>query len=383
MIATSFIVMLIPLAMFCMAQMSATLGKKVASAVTLFVAFLLIALGVLTASGVFLGSGVLAATSFPFFLMAIVLRERHKNPWAALVVLLLPILFTVFVACYGLPHGQTFFLDLEKSAGQMGLNQSADLALLKPFLSSSAADRLLWFAFGSGSFSVFTFLLVAFANLACLDIAYEQIDKLRAVVYYIIKNHGKFSLGFVKMFLSMPVALSHQVPTGTVKSHASVSDQESSNQVEFSWKAWLLKPVKPKNTMKVKNTIFFFEKDLVSWNLRNFTLPFSVILVAIVFMAGILFGLGDFDLLATQIQNDWVKQLLAVSGILSLAVLALLTLQGMFVVYTRVSTFFALAFFFCVFVLGTHFSVGPFVPVAIFGAVSILDNLYDWRGRKI
>jgi hypothetical protein len=281
-----------------------------------------------------------------------------------------------------LPNDLHFLSEVEKSVSQMKLNSAFEMGYVKEFLSYSSWQRMLWFVFGAGSFSLFASFLISFANLACVDFAFEQVDKLKAVIHYVIKNHSRFPLDIVKLFVNMPMArLNHQSTGIVVINHSNNVSDEMEKKTKLSS---FLKPLKKQKTLKVKEYTFFFQEDVGFWELKKFALPFPMILASIVFIASVVFWFGNFEhiILATK-NNDYFAGILACIGVLSLAVLAILTLQGMYTLYTRLSSFLALFFFFCIFILGSNFSFGPYVLIAVFGTISILDTVYDWRGRKV
>lgn len=348
----------------------------------LLVSLILIILGSFVSSQLFLGSGLLILFAIPFFMAVITLREKKRNVFFAVILLLFPLICSLFISCFMLPNNIQFLSEVEKSVSQMKLNSAFEMSYVKEFLSYSSWQRMLWFVFGAGSFSLFASFLISFANLACVDFAFEQVDKLKAVIHYVIKNHSQFSFDIVKLFVNMPMArLNHQDRAITVINHAKNESEDTEKATKWSG---FFKPLKKQKAMKIKEYTFFFQEDAAFWNLKNFTLPFPLVLISIASMASIIFWFGNFEQIILATNNDgYFAGILACVGVLSLAMLSILTLQGMYTFYTRLSSFLALFFFFCIFILGSNFSFGPYVLIAVFGTISILDNVYDWRGRKI
>lgn len=298
--------MLIPLAVFCLAQLSAMLDKKTSFFMMLLISFLFVSVGLLLSSPIFLGSGIFVLFSVPFFLPAIFLREKRKSIIFPAFILLLPVVSSLLLFCFVLPSEPHFLSELEQSFRQMNLDgNSEQILMLRQFFQYSGWQRLIWFVFGAGSYPLFVTLLVSFANLALIDFAFEKVDRLKAVN-----------------------------PTG--------------------------------------------------WNLKQFVMPFPLVLFSIAFMALIAFAFGGFDsILSHATQNSFWLHAFPIVGLFSLVVLSILTLQGMSILYLRLPSFLMLLLFFCVFILVPRFSFGPYALVAVFGTISILDSVYDWRGKKV
>lgn len=416
-VAISFMSMLIPFALYSIAQVSAMVGKRYGLLVSFCVFVALCVVGIIFNSSFFLFGSFLLLLSIPFFMIAIVLRDRFTGKIAPSIVLLIPLLF-IFGSTVTFTSNdfnrveknieQALILKKQETEKQVETNVSAasknsnikayDSAIsfvqsidkipeIRDFLSYNIPQKLAWFVFGPGSLLLFFALLTSFANIVFLDLAFEQVEKIKAILVYVLKNASHFSYDFVLALSQMPLVLKEKELTNSfcvIKHEVNPTlAQHGINPNVKVIKLSLFKNPNPHNKMYLKGYAFLFEGKPKSLNLKLASLPLPLVIVSIAFMAGAMFTFGGAEELIAALSAHHFAGLIALGCVLSYACLSILTLQGLLAFYSRVSNLIGLVFLLFLFLLGSAFSVGFYAIIAIFGSIALLDYVYDWRKTKL
>jgi hypothetical protein len=414
-VAVSFIVMLIPLAIFNVSQVAAILGKRVAFLLMLVVSLAFILFGKLFANIPLIFTGVFVLAAIPFFMSAIAMREK-KRPWFhAAIVLFMPVLFIFGFLAFippkldhvqfgqalaelqqnvasslptkgqGDPAAEKAAQDSTKVFSQyiQDLNSSVQLSAAREFIGYSSWQRLGFFVFGMGASFFLLVLLISFANVVFVDFGFEQIERLRAIVNYVRKNPAAFSAHLTSALFAMPMVRSNRLQTPIlITQHSSQNlDNQTSNSSKLSFLSTIWKPLKPKNVIHWQGYSFQFEGKS-PWSLREFSLPFPIACIAIAVVGTIGFWYGNLEAILSSLQDSVFAPFIAVTCVLSFISITIVALQGMFTVYKRVAPLLVLVLMVALLYLGSKSSFGPYTILAVFGAVGLLDYVYDWRGRK-
>lgn len=419
-VAISYVVLLIPFAIYSIAQVSAMLGKRFGLLVMLAVCLALFILSVLSESSLLISAAVLLFASIPFFVIAITLREKLFPKSVAIIVLLTPLILGfcsfVFLPVLNSSQFDNVISQLEGNIisrkhevqKQIETNVSAspktqlvgkyDEALsqlqtlsslkeLREFMSYNAWQRMVWFVVGSGSIFFFFALLVSFANVIFLDLAFEQVEKVRAIIAYVLKNASSFSSEFVLAISQIPIrsSVTKKQESFFIVKHETNSNAQLQNQMQNVKviRLSLFKNLNHSNRVLLRGYSFLYEGNLFSWNLKKFSLPLPVVAFSLAFMAVLLFWFGSSEELITSLATNHNAAYIAMGCVLAFAVLSILTLQGLFTFYMRVSNFAGFLFLLFLFILGSSFSIGYYAILAIFGSIALLDYVYDWRRKKL
>lgn len=416
-VAVSFLVMLIPLAIFNVSQVAAILGKRVAFCLLFFVAFLFILLGKIMGDGLTV-TGIFVLFVTPFFIAAITIREKKYHWFYAAAVLFIPIILTfsyllqvnreqLYDGAYKL---QKILVSINTPASKVSVepeNQDttrevAENLIQQAFktenpniikdinegLEYSSWQRLLHFIFGAGASLLLLFLLISFANVVFVDFGFEQIERLRAIVNYVRKNPNSLSSQMTLALFALPMVRANRLQTPIeITNHLSQSVDgsaqtvNSSNKKLFGFLSIIWKPLKPKNVIVWQGYTFLFNGQS-PWRLRDFSLPFPIVCLAIAVLGGVGFWYGNIDDILSSFQGRFTP-IIAIASLLSFITITIVALQGMFTIYKRVSTFFVLMLMLIFVCFVSKISIfSPFIILAIFGSIGLLDYIYDWRGRK-
>ncbi|WGL60424.1 hypothetical protein QEJ31_02240 [Pigmentibacter sp. JX0631] len=427
-IAVSFITQIIPLAVFNVAQISAILGKRKAVLLMIAVALVLILIGSAFAPTI-LATGILVLLAIPFFMSAVMIREKNKHWLFAAVIMFLPTLFLFYTAI--------FVADKKEFAQQMGENiglvqqeksassqdksmqnfsasekinnpdtniaektnkasnpKSPDVkafyenfekgnpGLIKyvtDFLNYSSWQRILFFVFGSGSIFLLLCLLISFANVVFVDFGFEQIERLRSIVNYILRNSSSFTSQLVNSLLAMPMVNTGRTSTPIMIEKHKLLNSEDSDKKDSSILAYFWKPLKPKNSMFWQGYAFRFQGQS-SWNLREFTLPFPLVIASIAGLASIGLSFTNFETMLKVLEHSSYAPLIAGISLFSFILLTIVALQGMFTLYKRLTTIalFPIVLIFALLLVNKF--IGTYEIIGFFGVIGLLDYVYDWRG---
>jgi hypothetical protein len=417
-VAFSYVTFLIPFALYSIAQTSAMLGKRYGFFILVIVFAALTFISLLAGSSFLFTSAVLVLFSIPFFMIAIYLREKLYSKWVATVVLLVPFVF-IFASFIFLPKiNNTQYSQMisqieknivtkkQEAVTQFGalttpspetqilskydelLSQVQSLENvneLKNYLAYTPYQRMIWFVFGPSSIFLFFSLLISFANILFLDLAFEQVEKIKAIVRYVLKNVSNFSYEFVMALSQIPLQFKslNQNNFFIVKHGTRQSTNQNLDPGVKVIRINLLKPLKPKNCITLKGYTFVSEGKLTTWNFKNFDSSLFLAILSIVFMSGTMFWFGGYEQLITFMEKSSLAPILGIGCLFSFAILSILTLQGFFIFYSRVSNLIGLIFLLGLFILSSSISIGFFAILAIFSSIALLDYVYDWRKRAV
>ncbi|APJ04281.1 hypothetical protein [Silvanigrella aquatica] len=413
-VAVSFIVMLIPLALFNISQVAAVLGKKAAFVLMLCIAALFVVLGGLFGNSPLLFTGFLVLATIPIFMLAISIREK-KRPWfyaAAIlftpVLLLLGVLITI--PTYSHLQFEQRITEVKqevtaKAAAAIKENPAAEKAaqdssqallkqvdelaavpFVREFFGYSAWQRLGYMVFGMGASLFLIVLLISIANVVFVDFGFEQIERLRAIVNYVKRNPAAFPAQLSTALFALPMVRSNRLQTPLfINHHGNQSVEMSSSESEGGWRFVLAfwKPIKPKNMMYWQGYSFQFEGKC-PWSLREFSLPFPLACLSIAVLGAMGFWYGNLETILTSMEHNVFAPFIAILSVLSFIAITIIALQGMFTIYKRVPSLFLLIIMAFLLFIGSRldFVIGPYAVLAVFGTVGLLDYVYDWRGIK-
>ena len=246
---------------------------------------------------------------------------------------------------------------------------------------------MILFVYGSGSLFFFFATLISFANIIFLDIAYDQMEKMRSIFIYIFKNAHQFPNDFVgalkKIFFVMR---NHSLKCPMVEKHEVALPHFGIENNPSHIKLIRLSLLKVRtNSKKVyfRGYLFSLDEKLKTWDLKRFSLPFPLAIFSVIFMGGVLlWGGGSDTLLIQHMALAPQAPLIALGCVISFVFLSILTLQGLFTFYFCVSNMVGLLFLFILFIFGSSFATSYYAILAVFGSIALLDYVYDWRLLK-
>lgn len=225
-VAISYMLTLLPLCLFGIAQTLAIYGKKRTFLLSFIVVLSLCAFAFTGFAPVVLGA-VLAVVSIPFFLIVSILRQKRTSIFWSAAVLLAPILifFGTIVSAPSLNQEQyeseitkienTLTIAQSKSQTNTQNSQMYSKALeqmelikrdptLRSFMGYNINERLVYFIYGNGFSVLLGILLSFFASLFFLDFAFEQVEKLKAVKRYVRSlSAGAFDVAFLLLLKNL------------------------------------------------------------------------------------------------------------------------------------------------------------------------------------
>lgn len=430
-VAISFIIQLIPLAVFNVAQVAAILGKRAALLLMIAVAVLFFMLSSLFGA-LFAANGIIVLFAIPFFILAIFVREKKKHWLYAAAIMLAPvvlffysIIFTADKSKFDSVMNGEVAVSQSETKDKPTLLDSQTLAsstassnetksisnnsisvnyldnldnprhlfeklkqenpegfkVLAEFLNYEPWQRILFFVFGSGSIFMLVALLIAFANVVFVDFGFEQIERLRAIVNYVRRNSHSFATQLVNSLFALPMVNTKKTATPFLISQHKGQNSETLEGRNFSPLSIFWKPPKLKNTIYWQGYIFPFQGKS-PWNLREFLLPFPLVIGAVASLAAMGIWFENFDAMLTALQHSQYAMVLASLSLISLILLSIVALQGMFTLYKRLTTIVSLLLMIVVMSLMGNNLIGSFEILGFFGAVGLLDYVYDWRGIK-
>jgi hypothetical protein len=363
----------------------------------------------------------MVTVSIPFFMAAIAIREKKWHWSFSAFILCIPAAILIGTSLVSMPNRAVFeekFAELQSTvaavsppykaldeaqqeAVQTGgaaftspganigfkefleqLSTSPELEKVKEFLDLSVWQRAGFLVFGMGASSFLFLLLISFANIVFVDFGFEQIERLRAIIKYIRRRSSDFSESLKASLTAMPMVQAERLETPfTITQHGKSVETPSADGMLASFLSSVWRPLKPKNVIYWQGYSFQFAGKPV-WGLREFSIPLPIVLMSVGFIGYIGFRYGSFEALSPFLKEGPVAVLLAVASVLSFIVVNIVALQGMFTIYKRMRTLVIFALLMLILFLGAKSSFGPYTVIALFGAVGLLDYVYDWRGRK-
>ena len=409
-IAISFIAMLVPLAVYQVAQVAAAVRFRTAVLLLFTVVLSLGLLGFTFGADLLLLGCLMGIFWAPLITLALYIRSRFLPSGIAMLAFLVPVL--VFLACaFLIPNVPDLaaFLDSRKDQFLQVLQNSANITdpvlrekLMTNWQQSFAQirelpefdgmarvaafspwQRLSWVVYGGGAPFYFGLLLVAFGNLALLDFAFEQVEKFKAVVAYILRSQSGFPRTVVESLEKLS-ALKTALGTGqelpvAVSNHVRSREPKADGVVTFKSRLFNERP--RGEVTRMWGFEFALERLKTGWNFKNSALPLWLGLASVLAMGGwvALFSDAEGILVAAGLSYG---PLIGLTSVVAFALMALLAIQGVLVLYSRLSGFFLLLFLLVFLMLGSYVSLNPHLIVAVFGSIGLLDDVYDLRGRR-
>lgn len=405
-IAISLLAFILPLAAYHVAQVASILRVRTGLFLIALVSFSLYLLGLVTRVPVFMMAGTTGICLIPFLACSLFIRVKSGSAWWALIVLSLPIVFAL-VSLLSVPQGfniekwlisEFARLPPSNAASQQELllqqvkGSPAFLELQKLFELDSW-KRLSWFLFVDGgalSISLFASLL---GTLVLIDFAFNQTERTRGVMAYVLQRKDKFPLQMVSLleqtFEGMRALVGdkaffrveNQISTPEVVSHEkkTVRSREQETGIKSIAKVFLREPMPP-GVSDVFGYRFTFKKE-PGWNLRSFEVPLlgSIpALALLVYLASLWRGEAQ---IANWLPSAPLGQLLSWSAFLAMFVVAAVAMQGALVVYACLRPLAALAAIFVLLLALSATQAGPLMLIALLAAIGLLDNVYDFRNR--
>jgi hypothetical protein len=408
-ICLSYMLSLLPLALFAIAQTLAIFGLRTAALLSFFVVLFLSLLAILTGLPLFALGALFSILATPIFLIVSLLRKKNTSIfWSATLIAAPLVLFFSAILSTPVLTKDQFHAEIKKieSSVLSSTNRNPTLAsssnannmavydkikdqfsviekdvTLQNFMSWTASERILYFIYGSGFSILFVMLLSFFASLFFLDFAFEQVEKLRAVSNYILSQpRGTFDrlfLDLFKIFQKSNGTKQIEHSTFAVTTHKKI---ETGIGASKSMLGFFRKNNSVLNTIVMRDYIFTYIGQLPGWRLRTYQIPLILCILSITVYAGMIFYFGDFQniLVALKAVN---RPLLAFSiaiSAFSTCVLAFLVFQGIFTALKWIPLGLLL-FISVVFLIVAPYiavSVGAsYIFLGVFGIIGLLGYL--------
>lgn len=398
----SFTAMVIPLAMYHVAQVAAAVGRQQSTLMLLAVIGFLLAMGLLSGEQLFVVSAVMAALWSPAFLLGIIQREKGHGraglaastiamsflPLLGLVAILLPPQISDFgsflnefrdtmVNRSGLPKGDPALVSLLKSFDE--LEASRQLKTVADVLGAGWPSRLLWMIYGTGSPWLFGLVMIALGNLLLLDLAFDQVERMRAIVRYVDGRQQTFGQQLVRSFRGIRASLG-------AGDDARFEVTESKAQEGLESRALWQRFVRPKSQVGALVVLgrWFRLRPLgdKGWKLREFSVPLLPGLLSVLGLLALGINQSALSPEGAPLPGADAQPFLAVLALLCFLGSALLALQGIVVAIQRLTPIGLLCLL-LIFVLSGGFVLSnPLMVIALFGSLGLLDQLYDLRGHR-
>jgi hypothetical protein len=417
-IAISLLAFVFPLAAYHAAQVASVLRLRSAVFLMAAVSVLIYLLGMTTRLPVFVMAGTFGILSLPFLGLSLGVRLKKRSAIWALLILAVPLVL-MLSSLLGLPQGFNIeaWLSANITSG-LGttnatqaetllrqLNESRVVDEMQRFLDQESWERLAWLLFAdAGSLSVFVLGSLA-ATVVLIDFAFNQTERMRLVLRYVLDNREIFPQQMVSIFQqtfdSMKALMGREKVPGTapvaesiiVQSHVKKAPQgESARDAGAGWPekkqrvstpAWIKKLSRspsPPGTTDLFGYRFTLSAE-PGWSSRLFAVPLWLAVPALGFLLYISsLWKGDAEL-ASWLPVEPLGPVLVWSSLVALAVLVALALQGALIVHACLRPLVALAAVFAVLLLSSALNGGPFLVVAVLAGVGLLDNAYDFRNR--
>lgn len=406
-IGLSYMLSLLPLALFAIAQTLAIFGTRIAALLSFAVVLCLSILAFTTGFGVFALGAFFAIVSTPIFLIVSVLRKKNTSIfWSAGILCIPLILFFSGVLSTPTLTKDEYIFEIQKieatvlskqqtihttsEANQDVYNKVKEQfetvkrdANLQNFMSWNVNQRIIYFIYGSGFPILFGILLSFFASLFFLDFAFEQIEKLQAVANYI----GSVTRGaFDRYFLELFKVLERSKNTETLKElpfkiikHKKIEFGINSQKSFMEFLRNKQKSHNDTNTISLREYVFYYVGHLPGWSLRTYQIPLILCILSIMVFAGTVFYFGNFQNILTALKtgNNAFLALGVVLSVIAVCVLSFLVLQGIFTALKWIP-FGLLLFISIVFLIVAPYimvSVGPYIFLSVFGIIGLLGYL--------
>lgn len=407
-IGLSFVTMLVPLALYHVAQVAAALKLRTTYLLMLAVIAVTFALGFLFREEVFLLGAAVGCFWAPLFAIAVYERKRNRPVTLSAVLFFVPTLL-VLASAWMIPHISDLgdFLEQKRAEveeqmlagggvtdpqtqrflddwreGIVKTRETPEYAALARVAAYSPPQRISWLVFDSDAayFFIFGLLLNALASLVFLDHAFEQVERLRAVVRYVLEKRGGFSPKLVEGVSRFPMATGHEGESEDpirIVSHRVYRPDDSRLASAF------LLPNRALNTIFFGGYEFALERLHNRWQLRSFALPLWLGLLSIVFLVFVSLYYGEPQVVIETASSGQYGLAIALGSVVSMLLLSVLAVQGMLVFYLRLVPLALMLVVLVALSVALWSGLNPYVLVAAMGSVGLLDYIYDFRGRSV
>ena len=432
-VALSFVSFLIPLAAYHLAQVGAALKTRAAVFLLAAVAASCLILGSVLKSEALISGGFGALLWAPILLGLVVLRSRGWSKIFALILSGLPLIAALGVLLFSAKLGdedvakmklqlqtthQKILVDSGKQADptfkaavDQNLEQvekffqSEAFGVLRTVSQMHRSQRIFWFVYGPGNGFFFFLVLICIGNLLLVDIAHSQVSRFRALFKFILEKQGEFPQDLLLRLKSQPL------PTWISGSpETNLEPRVLGHRVLFPpaqegpfWKGLLAAAWKPKSSPSHSNYWGWqFEFSKGPWELRGLVVPIWLALPAVIWL-GVVVGLnpthfqsleaasaptsvppGDLNaaFLFFETWGSAGRGLAASASVLSFLTLCALCVQGVLVLYARLTPLILIFFILVLLVSGPVFALNPFLAMAFLGGLGLLDEALDLRGCR-
>lgn len=398
----SFVTMLIPLALYHVAQVGATLKLRTTYALMAAVIFGSFFLGVTFGIDIFLLGAFVGAFWAPLFAVAVYQRKKNRSMYLSAFLFFVPALLVIGMAFWvpeivslesflrarlemldsqmrlppleGTERAQ-FFLDTWKQTFEHTI-VTPGFAILAKVAAYSPWQRVAWFVFDSDAAYLFIFGLLfnALASLVFLDNAFEQIEKLTAVVRYVLRSPSMFPAQLVEAMSRFPMK-SESESALEVESHKKISEETRSGLQAF------VMPKHARERVYLSGTEFRLIAKQKHWQLKNFALPLWVVILGIGSLVSLVLKYKTPEGIITEGASAPWGAVVALGGVFGALILAITAVQGMLVLYQRLVPFGLMLVLLAILTVGLTVGFDPYLALGVFGSLGLLDYLYDFRGR--
>lgn len=406
-IGLSYMLSLLPLALFAIAQTLAIFGTRIAMLLSLSVVLCLCIFAFTTGISVFALGAFFAIVTTPIFLIVAILRKKNTSIfWSAAILGIPLILFFSGVLSAPTLTKNEYSFEIEKIetavlSRQQSISATSDAnqdvynkvkeqfefvkrdVSLQNFMSWNLNQRIIYFIYGPGFPILFGILLSFFASLFFLDFAFEQIEKLQAVATYI----GSVTRGaFDRYFLEIFKVLQRSKNTNAFKELSFKVIKHKKRDIGISSNKSFIETLRNKqksqndtNTISLREYVFYYVGELPGWSLRTYQIPLILCILSIMVFAGTVFYFGNFQNILTALTrgNNAVLALGVALSVIAVCVLSFLVLQGIFTALKWIP-FGLLLFISIVFLIVAPYimvSVGPYIFLGVFGIIGLLGYL--------
>lgn len=446
-IAVSFVALIIPLAVFHAAQVAAALRLRTAVLLLCAVVGLCLLLGVLAGLDAFLMGGLVGFVWTPLLSLALYERSRSRPKTLSCLLFFLPV---AFLFAFTLRAPQVANLEatvearfekalqdakplLESSAPSSGetpapssgaaparadfaetaragfeaLKGSQEFAVLSEAAALSPWQRLLWMVFGDGSHILFLMLTMTLGNLFFLDVAFAQVERVRAAARYVSARAGQFPPALVESLSRFRFVDRQDVMVAATEPEASVSVAVASDEGTIVshrkeregdrpfaqttvqgatlplWKRLFARRLE-RGHARMWGYVFEFAQGRTArgWELKYFALPLPLVLAAVAVLAGLGAAGGDAQGVFARFEHSPALPWAGASAVLSFFVLTVVAFQGAVALYMRLPPFLLVVSLLVFFIVGSTGILTPLVLLAALGGLGLLDYAYDFRGRR-
>ncbi len=402
MVAMSFTAMIIPLAMYHVAQVAAAVGRNQSFLLLLAVVGFLFLLGFASGEQLFVVSAFSGLLWSPAFLFGLSQREKGSGVRGlVLTTVVMSFLPAMLLAAVLLPPPLESLVDYLDGLGGMlaaggastdpqsleTLNQvveelksSEQIPLLAAVLESSWPTRLMWLVFGTGNPWLFALFLVTVGNLILLDMAYDQVERMRSVLAHVTSHKDRFGERLVRSLQPLGAALSQgdSERFQVVKVRRDAAEEEK--------KPFWTRFVRSKESVGELGVLghwFHLQADRTKrWGLRELQAPLIPALASIIGLLALGVNqqvLSDKGHPLSDVETSSVVSILALLCFLGSALVAT---QGVLVALQRLTPLGLLLLLILFVFTGGFVAANPLLVIAVFGTVGLLDHQYDLRNLK-